>query len=137
MEVYSCLCCSKEFDAFPSQKKKFCDTKCQNDHQYKEFIDQWKNGEKDGMRGKTATSHHIRRYLFEKYDNRCCECGWSKTNLFTNKIPLELEHVDGDYTNNREDNLKLLCPNCHSLTATWKGANKKQGRPRSKYYRGL
>ena len=88
------------------------------------------------MRGKTATSHHIRRYLFEKYENKCCECGWSKTNIFTDKIPLELEHVDGDYTNNKEDNLKLLCPNCHSLTATWKGANKKQGRPRAKYYRG-
>ena len=136
METYKCLCCDKKFDAYPSQNKKYCDVKCQNDYQYKEFIKQWKLGNHDGMRGKTSTSHHIRRYLFEKYENKCCECGWSKKNTFTDKIPLELEHVDGDYTNNKEDNLKLLCPSCHSLTATWKGANKKQGRPRAKYYRG-
>ena len=136
MEVYSCLCCSKNFEAYTSQNRKFCEVKCQNEYQYKEFIQKWKNNEHDGMRGKTSTSKHIRKYLFEKYKNSCSECGWSKTNTFTNKIPLELEHVDGNFTNNKEDNLKLLCPNCHSLTATWKGANKKQGRPRAKYYRG-
>jgi DNA-directed RNA polymerase subunit RPC12/RpoP len=137
MESYKCLSCSKSFDAFPSQHKKYCDTKCQNEFQYREFIKKWKLGEHDGMRGKTSTSHHIRKYLFEKYNNSCCECGWSKTNLFTNKIPLELEHIDGNFANNIEDNLKLLCSNCHSLTSTWKGANKKQGRPRAKYYRGV
>lgn len=35
-------------------------------------------------------------------------------------ITLELEHVDGDRNNNSRDNLKLLCPNCHSQTDTWK-----------------
>jgi hypothetical protein len=136
MKVNLCLCCDAKIDAYPSQKKKYCNTKCQNDYQYKKFIEDWKLGKHNGMRGKTATSHHIRRFLFEKYDNKCCDCGWNTRNLFTNKIPLELEHIDGDYTNNNENNLKLLCPNCHSLTATWKGANKKQGRPRAKYYRG-
>ncbi len=136
MQKYNCLCCSKIFESFPSHNRKFCDIKCQNDYQYKSFILEWKNGEQTGMRGKTQTSYHIRRYLFEKYNSSCSDCGWKKINPFTNKIPLELEHIDGDFTNNKEDNLKLLCPNCHSLTATWKGANKKQGRPRSKYYRG-
>jgi hypothetical protein len=137
MEKYKCLSCSKEFDAYPSQNRKYCDVKCQNDYQYKEFINNWKDNKVDGMRGKTSTSQHIRKYLFEKYNNCCSECGWSKTNTHTGKIPLELEHIDGDFQNNKEENLKLLCPNCHSLTATWKGANKKQGRPRAKYYRGL
>lgn len=44
-------------------------------------------------------------------------------NKFTNIIPLEVEHMDGNYKNNEENNLILLCPNCHSLTATYKGAN--------------
>lgn len=39
-----------------------------------------------------------------------------------------MEHIVGDYTNNSEENLILLCPNCHSLTATYKGANKGHGR---------
>lgn len=36
-------------------------------------------------------------------------------------ITLELDHIDGDKYNNRLENLKLLCPNCHSQTKTWRG----------------
>ena len=55
-------------------------------------------------------------------------------NKYTNKIPLEIEHIDGNYKNNNEENLILLCPNCHSLTSTYKGANLNNGRKsRSKY----
>ena len=55
-------------------------------------------------------------------------------NQYTNKIPLEVEHIDGNYKNNVEENLTLLCPNCHALTATYKGANLNKGRKsRSKY----
>lgn len=100
-------------------------------------VEAWKKGEIDGRRGKTATAHWLRDYLLEKFNHKCAQCGWGETNPHTGKIPLELEHIDGDYTNNSEDNLTIICPNCHSLTATYKGANKKQGRPRAKYYRGL
>ena len=134
LKDFCCVTCGKSFQSYG--ERIFCSTKCQNHKRYLEYIELWKNGKMDGMRGKTATSHHIRNYLFEKHNNSCSECGWSQKNPFTNKIPLELEHVDGDFMNNKEENLKLLCPNCHSLTATWKGANKKQGRPRAKYYRG-
>ena len=59
---------------------------------------------------------------------------WTEKNKFTNIIPLEIEHIDGNYLNNIESNLLLLCPNCHSLTSTYKGANKGNGRKdRSKY----
>lgn len=39
-------------------------------------------------------------------------------------IPLELDHLDGDPENNRKENLRLICPNCHAQTATYKGKNK-------------
>lgn len=42
-------------------------------------------------------------------------------------MPLEVEHIDGDSTNNKEYNLTLLCPNCHSLTKTYRGLNKGNG----------
>ena len=46
-----------------------------------------------------------------------------------------LEKVRKTYKNNNEDNLILLCPNCHSLTSTYKGANLNHGRKsRKKYY---
>lgn len=73
-------------------------------------------------------SRHLRRYIFDKYENKCCICGWSKINPYTNTLPLEIDHIDGNANNNREENLRLLCPNCHSLTKNYRGANKGNGR---------
>lgn len=60
--------------------------------------------------------------------------GWGEVNPYTQTIPLEVEHIDGNYQNNTEDNLTILCPNCHSLTPTYKGANKGHGRKDRKQY---
>lgn len=100
-------------------------------------IQLWKEGKHDGKRGKTSTARWLRDYILEKYDHKCSRCEWGERNPYTGKIPLELEHIDGNYLNNNEDNLTIVCPNCHSLTPTYKGANKENGRPRAKYYRGL
>jgi hypothetical protein len=52
----------------------------------------------------------------------CCEvCGFSEwRNL---PIPVELDHIDGDADNNTDENLRLICPNCHAQTENYKGAN--------------
>ena len=66
---------------------------------------------------------HIKAYLFEKYNNKCAACGWSKINKYTGNIPLEVEHKDGNYKNNKEENLILLCQKCHFLTIKYKDVN--------------
>lgn len=96
---------------------------------YDEFIIRWKKGEESGFKGKTSTSRHIRRYLFERANNKCEVCGWDSVNKTTGKIPLEINHKDGNFRNNKEENLELLCPNCHSLTSNFRSLNK-NGRPR-------
>ena len=64
------------------------------------------------------------RLLKEKFiENKCSECGlldeWNgKT------INHQLDHINGDNTDNRIENLRLLCPNCHSQTETYCGKNK-------------
>lgn len=126
----ACLNCGKE-----TYNEKYCSDICQGQYEYKQYILSWKNGEVDGLRGKYGISSRIRRYLFEKYNNSCQCCGWGKENIFTHKIPLEVHHIDGNPFNNSEENLQLLCPNCHSLTENYKSANKNgQRKERKKYY---
>ena len=43
---------------------------------------------------------HIKTYLFRKYKGKCVRCGWGEKNVYTNSIPLEVEHIDGNYKNN-------------------------------------
>lgn len=125
-----CVNCDKMI----KNRNKYCSVKCQKEYEYKVYIERWKNGEEDGMRGNYQISMHIKSYLFSKYNNKCARCGWGEVNNYTGNIPLEIEHIDGNYRNNKEDNLVVLCPNCHSLTSTYKGANLNKGRKeRSKY----
>ena len=126
-----CLNCGNELKR---KNKKFCDNFCQNEYQYKNYIQKWKDGKENGIRGKYQTSSYIRKYLLKKYNYQCARCGWGEINPFTNSLPLEIEHIDGDFSNNSENNLTILCPNCHSLTATYKGANKGSGRKKRKQY---
>ncbi len=125
-----CLNCNKKIN----NRSKYCSNKCQKEFEYKTYIEKWKNKQIDGMRGEYQISSYIKTYLFTKYENKCARCGWGQMNIYTNKIPLEIEHIDGNYKNNNEENLILLCPNCHSLTSTYKGANLNKGRKARKKY---
>lgn len=111
---------------------KSCGSYSQMNRQYRNFIRDWKLGLVSGGNEELGkVSGHVRRYLFEKYDNKCSDCQWSRVNKHTNTIPLEVEHIDGDPTNHKEENLTLLCPNCHSLTL---GHSSKKGKGR-RYFR--
>ena len=66
--------------------------------------------------------------MLEKSNYSCEICGWHETNPTTGKVPVQVHHKDGDCTNNKEDNLQVLCPNCHSLTPTYGAINKGSGR---------
>jgi hypothetical protein len=123
-----CLNCGCEYDVCYSSKGKFCSNKCQKEYDYKVFIEKWKNGEEDGIKGLYGISSHIRKYLFDKYNCSCQICGWSEVNPFAGKVPLQIHHIDGNCLNNKEENLQLLCPNCHSLTETFGSLNQKSYR---------
>jgi len=123
-----CLECGKELTIKKDKNKKYCDNKCQQDFQYHKKVKLWKEGKLKTTSGDYQIARTIRRYLFEKYDSKCTQCGWNKLNEKTGLCPLDVEHIDGDSDNDCEENLTLLCPNCHSLTPTYKSLNKGSGR---------
>lgn len=67
------------------------------------------------------------RILYEQ-DEKCNKCGLSE--WLGESLVLELEHKDGNHFNNERSNLEMLCPNCHSLTETWRGRNKRERKMR-------
>jgi len=121
-----CLYCGEELNNY----NKFCDIECQQKFQYENYIKKWKNGENNGQMGKKVKyiSPYIRKYILEKYDFSCSKCGWSGINPVSKKYTLQIEHIDGNADNNNEENLTLLCPNCHSLTETFGSLNIGNGR---------
>lgn len=124
-----CKQCNKDIGL---KGRKFCNNKCQG--QWRKDNDSTVTEWLSGSNPKNISSG-IRRYLLEQVDNKCSQCSWGEVNQTTKKIPLEVDHIDGDHTNNDQSNLRVLCPNCHSLTSTYKGANNKPGRPWREKYR--
>lgn len=112
------------------QNYTYCSNQCQLDYQHDIYIKKWKSGEVSGERGINAKniSQHVRKYLVDKYGNRCSQCSWSETNETTGLVPLEIDHINGNAENNTEANLRLVCPNCHALTANFRNLNKGMGR---------
>ncbi len=55
-------------------------------------------------------------------------CGWSKVNPKSKQVPLVADHIDGNWRNNSENNLRLICPNCDALSPTYAGLNRGHGR---------
>jgi hypothetical protein len=120
-EESKCISCSKKI-----KNKKYCNRECQTNYEKKQIFEKIENGDT------SLYEKNYKKYLIKKYGEKCMNCGWCEKNRKTGKIPIQLEHIDGHSENNRLENLKLLCPNCHSLTETFGALNKGNGRKNRK-----
>ena len=117
--------CGEELDR---RVQRFCNCRCQQTYARRQYIDAWLAGSVSGMGTWAIVSRHVRHYLLDKY-GACVMCGWAERNPVTGRIPLHLDHIDGDWRNNRPENLRLLCPNHHALTSNYGALNRGNGRP--------
>jgi hypothetical protein len=117
----TCLVCDSEMNKGAS---KYCSFTCQQTYLYQQRLSDWVNGNI-----KPKSRDFFRRYLTETHGYKCSCCGISEWN--NKPIVLEIDHIDGNSENNTPENLRYICPNCHSQTETYKGKNVGNGR----YYR--
>lgn len=124
-----CLNCGKEI-----KQGNFCNNTCYGKYKAKQYIERWKRKEENGLSGNYQIITAVRDYIFEKNENKCECCGKNYINPYTNLSVLQIHHRDGDCTNNSEENLQLLCPNCHAMTENFgrrnKNATRKDNRKR-------
>ena len=74
---------------------------------------------------KLYSSHKLKKRLIREgiKQHKCEMCGITEWN--GKPTPIELDHIDGNRYNNTIENLRILCPNCHAQTDTYRGKNKK------------
>lgn len=75
----------------------------------------------------SGVGHYVRLHLLEAQGHSCAICAGATT-WQGQELRLVLDHVDGDSTNNRRENLRLVCPNCDSQLPTYKARNRGKGR---------
>lgn len=116
--IPNCLSCGNPIKNYRSPKI-VCDHECAAILRKRQGSDRVESG--------TACSNTIRRYLMENVETvKCSSCDletWQGK-----EIVFDVDHIDGNSDNNSLDNLRLLCPNCHSQTSTYKALNKGNGR---------
>jgi len=117
--IWKCEGCGKETESLPYKAKKYCNHICQR---LVTKQDTWERLQ----RGELKDRGVIRATLKREIGAHCFECNLEEWR--GHPIPLEVDHKDGNAGNNDYSNLRLLCPNCHGITHTWKGRNKGSGR---------
>lgn len=119
--TYNCLQCNTENKVKRTTLNKFCNNKCQTEYQFENDI------LPKFFAGSISTARTLHRCLKHTKGYVCVSCG--NDGAHNGKpLSLQLDHKDGDATNNLPSNLRLLCPNCHSQTGTYGARNKGNGR---------
>jgi 5-methylcytosine-specific restriction endonuclease McrA len=119
----NCINCNTEFEFNPHHKTgKYCSSECFGKHKSALHKQQWYEGKLKRIERST-----IRRYLAEDRGYNCEICGLGN-NWNGKPITLHVDHKNGDPSNDTPNNMRLLCPNCHSQTEFLGNANKGRGR---------
>lgn len=115
---YFCLNCGKKLH----RKQKFCTAECSNRYKHKERYAEFLENSKKYCRN-NYSPRSFKKDILEEQDNKCSICGCEPFHNGKELIFI-LDHIDGDASNNKRENLRCICPNCDSQLDTYKSKNK-------------
>lgn len=129
-----CSICSKQLSRHTKNQLCFgCENSQRADLKARERFDHWLSTGDLGIAVGSTLVGRLRILLLEHYGNCCKICGLSPT-WQGKPLVLILDHIDGDASNNKENNLRFVCPNCDSQLDTYKSKNKNSARRHRKNY---
>jgi hypothetical protein len=129
-----CLHCGST-ERRPRSNGPYCSWECFNEDRYgrtgtfARWLAGWQSGEVSGTREDGRPDWRVRQALVLLRGQRWETCGWAETNPVSGRVPLHVDHVDGDRTKNRPEDVRLLCPNCHALTPNYQHLNNPKVQP--------
>jgi hypothetical protein len=116
----TCLNCGSKTN------RKFCSIKCSSDFSHKKAYDNFLNNNDKYCVG-YYSAKNFKDFFLKEQNNKCAICGIEP--IWANKtLVFVIDHIDGDCSNNKRKNLRLICPNCDSQTNTFKSKTKNSKR---------
>lgn len=119
-----CEFCGTKFET--NRKQKFCTPKCASEKRHIDAYHHFLNNNDEYCRGNYIPKN-FRKFFLEEQNNVCAICQSPPIHNGKELIFI-IDHIDGDASNNRRENLRLICPNCDSQLDTYKSKNKNSKR---------
>ena len=131
MKTYNCVHCGKETKWGDSKLNKYCSNTCHAAHRRSEILKEWLNGTYFNKKG--VPPDIAKEWISEQQGHKCLLCGIKDWN--GKPIVFQFDHIDGNPDHNTKENIRMVCPNCHSQTETYGVKNKNSKNSRRNNYR--